>query len=42
MVGAKFGAWAAPVTRDQEMPATVALTADNFQQLRLSFAKVRV
>ena len=42
VVGARFGAWAVPVTNDQEMPATVALTADNFQQLRLSFAKVRV
>lgn len=41
-VGPRFGAWAVPVTSDQEMPATVALTADNFQQLRLSFAKVRV
>ena len=41
-IGARFGAWAVPVTRDQEMPATVALSADNFQQLRLSFAKVRV
>lgn len=41
-VGARFGAWAVPVTKDTEMPATVALTAENFQQLRLSFAKVRV
>ncbi len=41
-IGGRFGAWAAPVTRDQQMPATVALTGDNFQQLRLSFAKVRV
>ncbi len=41
-VGQRFGAWAVPVTRDQEMPASVALTSDNFQQLRLSFAKVRV
>lgn len=41
-IGARFGAWAVPVTKDTEMPATVALTADNFQQLRLSFAKVRV
>lgn len=41
-IGARFGAWAVPVTKDTEMPATVALTAENFQQLRLSFAKVRV
>jgi hypothetical protein len=41
-VGNRFGAWAVPVTQDTEMPATVALTAENFQQLRLSFAKVRV
>ncbi len=40
--GDRFGAWAVPVTRDTEMPATVALSAENFQQLRLSFAKVRV
>ena len=41
-IGDRFGAWAVPVTKDTEMPATVALTAENFQQLRLSFAKVRV
>ena len=41
-IGNRFGAWAVPVTSDTEMPATVALTAENFQQLRLSFAKVRV
>lgn len=41
-VGDRFGAWAVPVTKDTEMPATVALSAENFQQLRLSFAKVRV
>ncbi len=41
-VGNRFGAWAVPVTQDQQMPATVALSAENFQQLRLSFAKVRV
>jgi hypothetical protein len=41
-VGDRFGVWAAPVMRDQPMPATVPLSADNFQQLRINYARVQV
>ena len=41
-VGDRFGVWAVPVMRQQEMPVTVPLTSDNFHQLRVTYAKVQV
>lgn len=41
-IGDQHGVWAVPVSREQEMPVTVGLTAENFEQLRVNFAKVRV
>ncbi len=41
-VADRFGVWAVPVDRDGPMPATVGLTAENFQPLRMRFAKVKV
>ena len=41
-VGDRFGVWAVPVMRQQEMPVTVPLTSDNFHHLRVTYAKVQV
>ena len=41
-LGDRFGVWAVPVMRQQEMPVTVPLTSDNFHQLRVTYAKVQV
>ena len=41
-VGDRFGVWAAPVMREQQMPVAVPLTSDNFHQLRITYAKVQV
>ncbi len=41
-VAERLGVWAVPVDRDAPMPATVVLTSESFQPLRMRFAKVKV
>lgn len=42
MLGDRFGAWAIPVSRGDQMPATVILNQEALQPLRMNFARVRV
>ena len=42
MIGDRFGAWAIPVNRGDQMPATVILNLEELEALRMNFARVRV
>ncbi len=42
MLGDRFGAWAMPVRRGDEMPATTVLNRAALEPLRMNFARVRV
>ena len=41
-LGDRFGAWAIPIERSSTMPVSVALTAENYQPLRVRYARVKV